>query len=677
MTDPLTITCEDWPVLQPHRVPPRGTSITAYSAPPLPPADGRRSPLKFPSQSTNSPYSSRSPSPNVSTSQDSAFPLFPTSKSRSTTPTTPSEINQSFASYRIDYQTLRDSRSSFAPISPRDNGGGSILQRMDSIAPGPFHLSSKDSARPGAHKRTATMGSSKDFHYEPTAAAGKAHTSRPSTAGSGASRKPSLSSISGGPRSTLNRDTSEIPDLPTGYTFSRRSQTAEIVHDAMAFGPTQHDPVIEALGPENRSRSYPWEKHDRQGDEEPRKDTRRPSAPALHVTRPSVAAAIRPLHEIGSVSSFKPSRSVRGRAQSPATVNPMEPLSETFDRMDSRSDGRNETASRVSNQAASQGSKMKHTHHTPSGSVSSIDSFGSGVRSGSSSSSPPLSASPHRQKKTSHEMNRNGSLMRDFQFGITKPPNLKEAPRDLPFSKIDIGSPETSVPIETGVLSPGLRIDPAVHSGRASPATPDDHLAPSFPLGSGNLLLSPAPLAPPRTTSPQRKGTKPNKGKCRGCGELIIGKSVSSADGRLTGRYHKRCFVCLTCKEPFRTADFYILDNHPYCEQHYHQLNDSVCKACDQGIEGQYLETELKQKFHPTCFKCQVRRVGAGHIVRVGGSCANIQKECQVILRNDYFEVNGTTYCERHASKAAQQPSPLGNGRRHPEKRTTRLMMMM
>ena len=124
--------------------------------------------------------------------------------------------------------------------------------------------------------------------------------------------------------------------------------------------------------------------------------------------------------------------------------------------------------------------------------------------------------------------------------------------------------------------------------------------------------------------SGRRPGTTPSKGKCRGCGEFILGKSVSSADGRLTGRYHKQCessqfisgairrlttrsgFVCRTYKQPFETATFYVIDNQPYCERHYHQLNDSICQACDHGIEGQYLGTGKKQKYHPDCFKCSV-----------------------------------------------------------------------
>lgn len=97
-----------------------------------------------------------------------------------------------------------------------------------------------------------------------------------------------------------------------------------------------------------------------------------------------------------------------------------------------------------------------------------------------------------------------------------------------------------------------------------------------------------------------------SKGPCRGCGEQIIGKSISSADGRLTGRYHKQCFSCQTCREPFRSAEFYVMDNLPYCERHYHELNNSLCAVCDRGIEGPCLEAGRQERFHPACFTCYV-----------------------------------------------------------------------
>ncbi|PLB43297.1 hypothetical protein P170DRAFT_514552 [Aspergillus steynii IBT 23096] len=135
------------------------------------------------------------------------------------------------------------------------------------------------------------------------------------------------------------------------------------------------------------------------------------------------------------------------------------------------------------------------------------------------------------------------------------------------------------------------------------------------------------------------------KGPCRGCGEVILGKSVSSADGRLTGRYHKDCFVCYQCRIPFRTADFYVLRDLPFCAQHYHERNGSLCQGCLTGIEGQFLETNERQgrgpgdrrRYHPQCLTCRT---------------------CNVLLNGEYFEWNGQVYCERDARRAAASTPP-------------------
>ncbi|KAE8376643.1 hypothetical protein BDV26DRAFT_282455 [Aspergillus bertholletiae] len=187
--------------------------------------------------------------------------------------------------------------------------------------------------------------------------------------------------------------------------------------------------------------------------------------------------------------------------------------------------------------------------------------------------------------------------------------------------------------------------------------SPDSPTDPAISMGSVSLIRDkpmqkpakedqPEPPAPtsPTTERPVRGAPRP-KGPCRGCGEMIIGKSVSSADGRLTGRYHRACFVCYDCKTPFQTADFYVMDDLPYCAQHYHQRNNSLCHTCHTGIEGQYLETIERRgqgpadrvKFHPDCLTCRT---------------------CQVALKGDYFEWNGQVYCERDARRAAALPPP-------------------
>ncbi|PHH59826.1 hypothetical protein CDD81_2462 [Ophiocordyceps australis] len=109
-------------------------------------------------------------------------------------------------------------------------------------------------------------------------------------------------------------------------------------------------------------------------------------------------------------------------------------------------------------------------------------------------------------------------------------------------------------------------------------------------------LLLPAPTIAPAPL--------PYRGECKACGLAIRGKSISSADGRLTGKYHKACFVCTTCTEPFLSTD------------------------CGRGIEGQYLEDEARTKYHLGCFRCL---------------------DCDMSLVDGYFEVDGRAYCERDA----------------------------
>jgi hypothetical protein len=174
------------------------------------------------------------------------------------------------------------------------------------------------------------------------------------------------------------------------------------------------------------------------------------------------------------------------------------------------------------------------------------------------------------------------------------------------------------------------------------------------------------------------------KGICRGCEKAILStqKSVSSADGRLSGKYHKACFACRTCQQPFATAEFYVHKDQPYCAQHYHHLADSLCATCGHGIEGLYMETANvagrgKEKHHPACLKCAT---------------------CRVQLSNDYFELSGKVYCERdafrlashprvHNSRGPARPSPLVReyirsgdpgaikGANFPERRTNRPML--
>lgn len=298
--------------------------------------------------------------------------------------------------------------------------------------------------------------------------------------------------------------------------------------------------------------------------------------------------------------------------------------------------------------------------HTPSDSGLSDDSVSSGgFRSTASSrSSPPSSQASGQHSRDVSKIGRPGAASDEAMPRVESPKSFMD-PRTPPQSK----NPQSSRPLGASPFSsfreiPESPMDPAIQRGIFYQRRP---------VGARELNSPPEVVLPSKIVSnkdaeprPEKRPVAASKGSCRGCSEPIIGKSVKDSSGRLTGRYHKQCFTCRTCKSPFPSAEFYVFENYPYCEQHYHELNGSLCKACNRGIEGQYLETDQRWKFHPRCFHCYT---------------------CRLILRDDYYEVGGKPYCERHAY-VAQKNIALGPGNNrflgtnNLQKRRTRLMMM-
>ncbi|OAX77354.1 hypothetical protein ACJ72_08350, partial [Emergomyces africanus] len=248
---------------------------------------------------------------------------------------------------------------------------------------------------------------------------------------------------------------------------------------------------------------------------------------------------------------------------------------------------------------------------------SSIGTAPSDMASGSS-----LSTRPSGTSSTMHSEPASGNMAWK-NLSIDVEPTR---PRDLATQEID--SPT----------------DPSFQNGNLSSVMQKIDLAQPLPALPTESTFDKRTVSPPARTATRTPVGR--KSRCRGCQQIIIGKSVSSADGRLTGRWHKACFVCTTCSSPFQTADFYVLDNLPYCAHHYHELNGSLCASCNMGIEGQYLETEeenenfaggARKKYHPGCFRCQT---------------------CHMVLRGDYFEWEGLAYCERDGRRAAAAMYP-------------------
>lgn len=550
---------EDSPTLPHHPYPSKGRSASTPND-----SEGRRS--RAQSSSRNKSQPNVSISPDTSRSQGLHFPPSSNSRSYVITKSTSSATTQPPPS-----QDDFEARFLYAPVSPRDNGPGSVLQRMDTIVPGPFHLGSKADFQQPRHKRAS---SSKDFTYPALSRGSLSHSQRPSTSRSAAAKKPSQSGISA----------HELPPLlthpqrpSTSGSMSARRPSFSSFHSSTqdrdgSVGPSippissllkslNQAPSVEKPDQENRSKRFLSDISS---------NSEKTSNPLLHITKPSVSPK--------SASLLPGSTEVQNHIRVGYSRN--------FD--------------------------SDNHSHTPTESLTSNFSSGSdSKRSRSSASTPSQADSPQRQSTVLHDKGRTGTLNTEFSFTKERSTAIRKAALPHRIVPPEFNRNITARSLNSSASSEGATPDSgsgtsAAHSDRDLVTSPDSYFKLRLPSTSNNLQSSSFPLPNSAPAPHSRQPKKPSKGNCRGCGELIHGKSVSSADGRLTGRYHKQCFVCSTCKDPFQTADFYILEDQPYCARHYHLLNNSICTECDVGIEGQYLETELKQKFHPKCFTCQV-----------------------------------------------------------------------
>ena len=515
----------------------------------------------------------------------------------------------------------------FAPVSPRTATSGGLLQRMNTIAPGPFDINGRRKAgSPEAergHRRQQTLGSTKDMAMSPEPVENDAIIQRPATAG-GHSRTSTNSS--NGSRSGFG-----LPKQPrkNGYGGFGKPPAA-----------TDEDAEREPMRPDQRSQTFPLPSPSQH------QTLRRPSEPDTRMRRPSNESA-RPTGNERSISGSPP----RQRKQSisgPDLTRPLPPRGASLIRPRTAAGGAGDIPPVPANINLAAEFGIGNPYHTPSESQSSdVSGYSQGSKA-SSRSSPPSAAG--RQRRQPSETRKFDGMLAEVQASMMdlQPKELPSTPAAPSPPKKEQFAREMPPPrnLDPSLLSPESPMDPAIQDGRLSPFLPR------------NPARTEEPVSPPKE-KPTRRPTA-SKGNCKGCGEAIKGKSVSSADGRLTGRYHKQCFVCQTCSEPFQTATFYVHNDSPFCERHYHQVNGSVCKTCDKGIEGQYLDGGRNEKFHPNCLTCS---------------------DCKRTLRNDYFEVNGRVFCERDAWRRTQQKRFLGPGVGGPssnrmERRTTRLMMM-
>ncbi|KAK8869656.1 hypothetical protein IAR55_000224 [Kwoniella newhampshirensis] len=159
---------------------------------------------------------------------------------------------------------------------------------------------------------------------------------------------------------------------------------------------------------------------------------------------------------------------------------------------------------------------------------------------------------------------------------------------------------------------------------------------------------------------------------CRRCNLPIEKSAVSSSDGQLKGKWHRACFTCTRCDNPFEGDSFYVHAGKPWCQHHYHEENGTLCasSSCRQPIEGPCILTPgpNPQRFHPNHLRCDHRGGVSG-----AQTCRESMEE--------YYDVGGERFCERHVGDALRKidgdgrvSGGLGQGMLRAEKRRTRLV---
>ncbi|KAI0164401.1 hypothetical protein GGR52DRAFT_121295 [Hypoxylon sp. FL1284] len=471
------------------------------------------------------------------------------------------------------------------------NKSTNFLTRMNSIAPGPFETNRRPSAGLAArnNSRDATAESQDDslqvgYTLE-----------RPGTAGSTSSKNSANRTLPRAPRKNgyggfgaPRRDSEDFAPQPVG--LGKRSETfpdklttsTNDVYDVPARAPSAPGTRPDRLRtPSNGGGNWPGTASER---------SQRPSFGAQDALRPPLPSGRRP-------SDFS----------------------------------------------------TENMYHSPSVSQSSSNSGYSHMSrpsQASSNTSPARSVGSNIGGRRPSDTSGFDALMDDLQFSMEQmqPKAQTPSPEDRSPKQVEPPKPSTRrAPPEALRPEPLKSIggtDSRLASPIKSPSAPEpspSRIDPAVQGGLSNIRSPPPPPTPTTREGPSQHTRQPSRsrGSCRACRQPITGKSISSADGRLTGRYHKGCFACTTCKEPFPSATFYVLGDRPYCELHYHKLNGSLCGSCGRGIEGQYLEDEAapRRKHHPGCFRCP---------------------DCGVVLRDGYFDVEGRAYCERDAWRRVQ-----------------------
>lgn len=175
-------------------------------------------------------------------------------------------------------------------------------------------------------------------------------------------------------------------------------------------------------------------------------------------------------------------------------------------------------------------------------------------------------------------------------------------------SKVNSRSPSSaSSPRSNRSPSTDVLPDPSAESDEAPPDTPAP-VPTSQRGGATAATFTPPPAGSPRGETPpsqQAPAPPPSSGRppCARCGEQIRGAGLKA----LGAAWHKDCFVCTHCGQPF-TGKILQKDGNPYCENDFRTLFGGSqarnCRACGERITGPFMKA-LNGFWHADHFVCR------------------------------------------------------------------------
>eukprot|EP01137_Pigoraptor_chileana_P032123 Opistho-2@21011 len=126
-----------------------------------------------------------------------------------------------------------------------------------------------------------------------------------------------------------------------------------------------------------------------------------------------------------------------------------------------------------------------------------------------------------------------------------------------------------------------------------------------------------------------------NAQSCGGCGQSIVSGQYLNA---LDKQWHVPCFKCSFkgCTKDFPDGAFHESGGMPYCEIHFFQLQNLLCKVCCTPLRGAFVQT-ASTRLHAECFSC----VGCKRKLTLGEPAAELPLidgkpffKCSACLKN-------------------------------------------